>query len=208
MSELTITTLENLITVMKDNNIDVSLYGRKNSKSVEALFSEIENGETVLLVNGEKLVRKVIVLNLVIRSNGLVLREKWQKHFGKERRERKCLLAEKIMKNELQILELVIKRAINEELGSLGLNLQLKIDLDSSAIAWTNGYSQSYPELNSCYEFHIIPVDVVGLPENDFITTEYEKNNPSQLRLTTAWEWVTEDPCNFNDVVKNYFAKK
>lgn len=202
--------ITSLYTLLRKHNIDTNLYSSNKSKSVEQLHNEIMLGESVLTIEEDQLIRQIDVLCIMIKKpdSNLVLREKWQQHAGKDPRSRYCLLAEKMLPGEDTNIKKVVVRALDEELESLGIVLDFNIFSDTLDKISNESYSQSYPGLKTRYNTFIIQVTINNLPETDFITTEYIKGSKTDIRLTTAWEWVTLESKNFDMLsVKEYINK-
>lgn len=113
-----------------------------------------------------------------------------------------------MMMGECDHISDVVLRSINEELGSLKLALNIVAQLDTMQKYNYEADSESYPGLKIRYNAYIIQVKIDNLPENEFTTTEYKKDMPTEIRLTTAWEWVEPKPENFSvPAVKDYLSK-
>lgn len=154
----------------------------------------------------DKLIRAVDVLYLIIKkSDGKCLREKWQQHTGKEKVSRFCPMAEKMFFGESNNIPDVVNRAIDEELRSLQIKPIFSTDIATLRQFNNENISASYPELTTRYNSYVVKVDANNLPETDFETVEYEKENPTKIRLITAWQWVEPISENFKtQPIKQY----
>ena len=202
--------IQDLYILLQSNGINTESYSIGKAKSVEQLHKEILLGETKIIMDGEKLIREIDALYLVIKRSidSNILREKWQQHAGKQKNYRFCLLAEKMINGESDDIECIVTRAINEELGSLQIKLEFNIELNTLYKYKHEIISESYPELTTRYNIYLIQVKINNLPETDFETIEYEKENPLKIRLTTAWEWVEPSQENFKpQAIQKYLDK-
>lgn len=185
-----ITNIVQLKTLLEANNIDISLYGKGEAKTLQQLFNEIQNKETTLLTENDTLKRQVRVLLIELqREDGKILREVRQYwHPTPEReaytRERNCLIAEKLYNGE-DADSKAINRALSEELGLPGLTLtgcllEQKVE---------ERYSQSYPGLCSCYvTYHVKALAPKAIPTVEFTNTEYYDDKTP--RVTSTWSWL------------------
>lgn len=137
------------------SGIDVSLWGKGPSRTLEALYNEIVNGEAILFDSGGgKLLRKVTITGVDLfytTQNGKLLKLKQEKQVFKDGRIKfrhsKLSVSEKMKPNETP-LEATL-RGITEELGISG---PFYLSRTSSSIETL--YSKSYPGLKSQYLCH------------------------------------------------------
>lgn len=117
---------------LREHGVDVSGWGKGNTKSVGACWKEIKNAESGLeLWKGKdgKLVpvRTTHVLRAKVSSakgyqRGLFLLNTWQQLSNGKKKTRNCLLSEKLMTHEVPVqdnLMAICRRALSEELGYL-----------------------------------------------------------------------------------------
>ena len=129
---------------LKKFNIDTDLWGKGRSKTINHLFNEIIRGETELVVDGDKLVREVSALSIIVRYGDKILKEDKQVFNDGRTRKRKMTasVAEKLDKDDNDLIS-AVKRGIKEELG---------FDTEENQITHTRDitryrYSESYPNL-------------------------------------------------------------
>lgn len=118
-------------------------------------------------------------------------------------------MSEKLKSDE--DIESAVKRAIQEELGSILFerNDGKDVNFDEIVRIVPNSYvkkveervSVSYPGLPACYVLHIVDAFVEGLPEDEFVTeegTEYGDCDQGVVNEAVAvkkhfWKWVPAD---------------
>jgi hypothetical protein len=154
--------INELIIWLNDHNIDTSLWGEGNAKSVIHLWDEIASGEIVLLENPPR--RIVNVVQVVIRRERQVLLEAEQIMENGSRRFRNQPPSEKFKPGE-SYLE-AASRCLQEELGVASEAIYL---LPSSYCLRRELLdSYSYPGLLTEYTFHMVEAEVAGLPKEPF----------------------------------------
>lgn len=148
-------TLETLKQQLKDAGIDISKWGKGQAKTLKQLQKEIENGETILVIDKQgKLLRKVAVggSNIFYTSpEGKKYRLKEDKQVFKDGRERKRDLGQAVlekMKSNEEPKDAMI-RGIREELGIKGEIYLTKTGTEEQLLS-----SPSYPNLVSQYIRH------------------------------------------------------
>ncbi len=198
--------LNDLYILLQNSGIDTDLYSVGNAKTVEQLHEEILSGETNIINDDKQLIREVETLFLIIKGyDSKILREKWVKYGNKPKVPRLSPLAEKMMLGESDNIPKVILRAINEKLSLLKIKLNINIQLNTMKKCIYDKNSDSYPGLKTKYIVYIIQVKIDNLPNTKFKTREYLKNKSTEIRLTTAWEWVEPKSENYSFApVKNY----
>ena len=147
---------------LNEANIDTSLWGEGNAKTVSHLWAELLAGET--RIQGGPPLRLVDVVQITIRRGDQILIEVAQELEGGQHRFRNLLPSEKMKANESYAASVL--RGLREEL-----------DVEETAVAllhhtYTKNQSErdspSYPGLPTLYTFHSIEAQVLDLPENDF----------------------------------------
>ncbi len=144
------------------NGIDTSLWGEGNAKSIDHLWDEWVSGEIVF--QERPLLRQVNVVQVLIRRGKQLLLEAEQELGDGQRRFRNQPPSEKMKPGESYTD--AAKRCLQEEIGIRTENI----------IFLTETYEQiqresdslSYPGLRTRYTFHIIEMQVNGLPEEEF----------------------------------------
>lgn len=181
------TTAQDLSSWLEGNGVDVSLYGRGTSKTVEELLHEVRRGESVLQLSPDGMPLRIVrVLSLLIRnSRGEVLIEEQQIRPNGSVRSRGLPLSEKLV--GMEDWRSAIHRAVREELGSiLPENPQITVNDGSYRQTVESSVSVSYPQLRCQYQCHRVEVQVEGLPTaGKFVTLEKCKNGVLQLH----WAW-------------------
>lgn len=174
-----------LLAWLAQTGIDTSCYGTGASKSVDLLWEEVQEGETVLTVCDGRPLRFVSVVNVIISNNrGQTLVESQQVLPSGTVRPRNKPLSEKLLPGERWQDGVV--RGVVEELGSvLPRKPEVTLDENSYEEVVEEKESQSYPGLYSKYVCHRVQAKVVGLPEDNF-TTQEERGDG---QLTHVWEW-------------------
>jgi len=154
--------INELIIWLNQHDIDISIWGEANAKSVIHLWDEIASGETTLLDDPPQ--RIVHVVQVVIRRERQVLLEAEQIMENGSRRFRNQPPSEKL-KPEESYLEAAV-RCLREELGVAGEAIHLLPESYSPRTELLDSYS--YPGLLTEYTFHMVEADVHGLPEEPF----------------------------------------
>ncbi|KAL0052048.1 hypothetical protein WJX82_007118 [Trebouxia sp. C0006] len=136
-----------LSTWLVDHDVDLTGYGRGQAKSVQQLWREVEDGETVFSVSGKAVTRCIdAMLVYVINSSNKVLQEEFQVMPNGTKRARDVPVAEKMKAGEAWKDAAI--RAVNEELGSvLPVAPQVFIDESSYTVTVDHSCPRSYPNL-------------------------------------------------------------
>lgn len=139
-----------MVEVLASHRIDVTSWGRSATKTPSDLFEEIQAGETVLVEEGEQIMRKVSVAGVNVFYNDghrkLRLIEERQVFInGQERRRTmESSVSEKLKARENP--KKAAERGVKEELGIDG-----KLTLKSKGKSERQQVSPSYPEVASKY---------------------------------------------------------
>ena len=163
-------------------NIDTSLWGEGNAKTVSHLWDEIVCGEAA--VQDSPPLRLVDVTQIIIRRGKQILMETKQELENGQVRFRNQPPSEKMKAGE-NYTDAAL-RCFHEELG-----------VEETAVTFLhNTYTQmesetdslSYPGLKTRYTFHIIEAIVAGLPDEDFWqeNTAYGTGDPVKRH---HWTW-------------------
>ncbi|KAL0028673.1 hypothetical protein WJX79_009914 [Trebouxia sp. C0005] len=171
-----------------DHDVDLTGYGRGQAKSVQQLWREVEDGETVFSVSGKAVTRCIdTLLVYIISSSNKVLQEEFQIMPNGTKRARDVPLAEKMKAGEAW--KDAVIRAVKEELGSvLSLAPQVFIKESSYTVTVEHACSQSYPNLQCKYTVHKVEATVNGLPETErFVTIEQRPDGT----MENHWVWTS-----------------
>lgn len=141
---------------LENYGIDISQWGTGQTKTIEHLLKEIEEGETILVIGKEgKLLRKVIAGGAdiyYVDSNKKRYRLKEEKQVFKDGRERQRDYLDQSVSEKMKPSENpkeAMIRGIKEELGIEGEIVLTKTDAEEQILV-----SPSYPGLQSQYVRH------------------------------------------------------
>lgn len=167
---------------LRQQGVDLSVWGQGGHKSVEHLWEEIARGETQ--IQEKPPLRLVDVVQVVVRRGKQALVETEQELAGGGRRQRNRPPSEKMQPGE-SYLESAL-RCLREELDVERADVTLLHD--TYRREQREGPSPSYPGLRTRYTFHQVEADVAGLPEGNFSTRERagERGDPVE---THHWTW-------------------
>ncbi|MCP4423240.1 MAG: NUDIX domain-containing protein [Chloroflexi bacterium] len=164
------------------HNIDTSLWGEGNAKTINNLWDELTGGE--IAIQDDPPLRLVNVVQILIRKGKRLLLEAEQEFGDGQRRFRNQPPSEKMKPGENYVDAAV--RCLQEELAvstedaTLLTKTYKQIQRDSDSL--------SYPGLKTVYTFHIVEAQVKGLPEEDFWQDNqaYGGGDPVRRHL---WIW-------------------
>lgn len=171
-----------------DRGIPIAQWGQGNAKRVEDLLREIRKGDTVLIADGQDLLREVKVAGVNVKfisECGIQQLYEDQQILGDGRvRHRKDLFAsmtEKVQKGERPSRG--ARRGIKEELGAMEISNDVKLAKTTTASEIRE--SPSYPGLPARYIKHIYDLD---LKPGDF---NYNPDGYSvrEGENTTVFKW-------------------
>jgi ADP-ribose pyrophosphatase YjhB (NUDIX family) len=151
-----------LIVWLNHHNIDTSLWGEGNAKSVINLWEEISSGEIIILENPPR--RIVQVVQVVIRRGRQVLLEAEQIMENGNHRFRNQPPSEKFKPGESYLD--AASRCLQEELGVSSEAIHFRPESYYVRTGLLDSYS--YPGLLTEYTFHMVEADVTELPEEPF----------------------------------------
>ncbi len=182
---LKITTAIELKSWLTTKGINWSHWGAGQAKSVEHLWAEIEAGESQLEDNPP--LRRVWIVNLIIRRGDKILVESAQEFGDKQQRQRNLPPAEKLKPGENYLQ--AAWRCLQEELQINPAAITLLAD--TPELQRQTRESPSYPGLPTEYQLYQVEVAVEGLPETAFSTAEslHEDGDPVQNHY---WIWTKE----------------
>ncbi|MEJ2747296.1 MAG: NUDIX domain-containing protein [Anaerolineae bacterium] len=143
-------------------NIDTSLWGEGNAKTVGHLWDELQEGEARL--QDSPPLRLVDVVQIIIRRGKQILLEAKQELGNEQVRFRNQPPSEKMKAGE-NYAEAAL-RCFREELGVEETAVTFFHDTYTQIETETD--SLSYPGLKTRYTFHVIEAQVAGLPDEDF----------------------------------------
>jgi hypothetical protein len=188
MSIVKMATVQELTDLLRRFGLNPDLFGSEAAKTVEALFEEIQSGESELIIENGHLARKIglILIGIVYRygSRNLRLREdRIVFNDGRIRQRHDILglmaISEKLKKGEDP--EQGLKRAIKEELGiKYGYYIIARGQSEEEKI------SQSYPGLSTIsptYWFEV-ELDMAMFNPEGYVEKQKDK--------TTYWVWQRE----------------
>ena len=184
------TDIQALETWLGDYGIDYESWGNRSSKSLSNLWQELQAGEVQLIENPP--LRRVEVVQVIIRQDGEVLVEAEQEFFNGQRRYRNQPPSEKIKPGET--VQDAASRCLREELALPNAAFTLRPDTHRQY--QTNTNSISYPGLPSQYNFHVIEAAVSGLPAEDFWRENQSDGVIDPVRRH-RWEWRPADSIQF-----------
>lgn len=163
-------------------NINTSLWGEGNAKSINNLWDEWRDGEVTFQDNPP--LRLVHVAQILVRKGKQILVEAEQELEDGQRRFRNQPPSEKMKPGE-SYMETAV-RCLQEELGIQSENFRLLTETYEHTVRKSD--SLSYPGLTTQYTFHIIEAQINGLPETDFWLDNhaYGAGDPVKRHL---WKW-------------------
>ncbi|MFN0110252.1 MAG: NUDIX domain-containing protein [Blastocatellia bacterium] len=173
---------ERLNNWLTQREIDTSAWGIGVAKSVEDLWAEIVNGESLL--ESTPLLRVVQVVNVIIRKNDKVLIETEQQFNGNQTRNRDIPLSEKLKPGEDQIYAAL--RGIKEELQVGAEQVEILKHSEKPRAELTE--SPSFPGLQTKYLLHTVEVRIENLPDETFWTDEAPENDSDPV-TRHQWQW-------------------
>lgn len=179
---------------LSENKIDTSQWGIGTAKSIANLWHEVMSGDSEL--SHEPLVRKVQVATLHVYQNvsqkdpyqqdgpskNRQLIEAVQTFDDGRKRARNRPPSEKIKRGETA--QAAALRCLHEEVGCTQENI-----LSAPRLLQTETIhrdSPSYPTLASEFTIHTLEVNVIGLPSDNFSTTNLADDDPVCL---IEWCW-------------------
>ena len=173
---LPVENLQELQKILAFFNIDFS----NSFKGSKDLWKEIQNGECELVIEGDKLIRKVTVVNIIVRCGDQQLYETKQvKKDGSVRERNLPYLAEKLSPSET--LKEGILRALKEELSlenippESGIKSIYKVDSEAPPSSYA-GLESQYTVYQAVYQ----------LPEELYNPKGYMEQ---QSKKTVYFEW-------------------
>lgn len=174
--------INELVAWLNQYNIDTSLWGEGNAKSVIHLWDEVSSGEVILMDDPPR--RVVHVVQVVIRRNRQVLLEAEQVLGNGSRRFRNQPPSEKFKPGESYLD--AAHRCLQEELNAPAEAIHLLPESYAPRVELLDSYS--YPGLLTEYLFHLVDAEVDGLPEEPFWrgNTATIMGDPVKRHL---WEW-------------------
>ena len=162
MTDRELTTLDEMTHWLASAGIDISSWGRGETKRLEDLWQEYASGEAVF--TDDPPTRLLEVAELLIRRGAAILLELEQEFSDGRRRSRLAPPVEKLKRGE--DARSAALRCLREELG-----------LDEEQVALSREWgtreliedSPSYPGLLTRYRFHTFEAETAALPDEDFI---------------------------------------
>lgn len=167
---------------LQGRGVDTSAWGHGRAKTPEHLWRELLRGETQLLPNPTRRVVELVVL--IVRRGDHILLETGQQLADGRFRERAWPPSEKMQRGETYMHTAV--RGLREELGLAPHEYTLHPHSYYTCHHWRE--SLSYPTLPAQYCFHIIEVDIPGLPPEPFTTAE-STHSTDEAVAVHHWAW-------------------
>lgn len=172
---------------LQRQRVSVEAWGRGSSKSVGALWAELQRGESHLEEEPPR--RVVSVVQTIVRRGDLVLVETAQEMEDGRQRRRWQLPSEKMHPGEDP--QDTALRGLHEELGAAVAAISF---VPGSVESWQwERDSISYPGLRTRYRFFRVEAVVAGLPDEPFSTRE-EALGPGEPVQRHFWEWAPAGP--------------
>lgn len=170
---------------LTERGIDTSVWGQGVAKSVEDLWTEIVNGESLL--EPEPLRRVVQVVNVIIRKGDKVLIETEQQFDGNRVRHRGIPLSEKLKPGEEPLNAAL--RGIEEELQINSEQVTIIKYPEQPKVELTE--SPSFPSLQTKYLLHTVEARIENLPDETFWTDEASDNHSDPI-TRHQWQWKVD----------------
>lgn len=181
---MNLTSLEALHEWLVSKKIDTRLWGYlEGTKTVLHLWEEIVAGETIL--QDEPPLRIVDAVEIIIRQGDRVLYEVAQEMEGGSSRPRCYPPSEKIKRGESY--QEAAMRGLFEELNLLPTAITLHLETYQQRQRQIP--SVSYPGLNTLYQLHSLEAHVIGLPTDNFTTSEAAGNSHDPV-TRHHWAWL------------------
>jgi hypothetical protein len=181
---ISITSLADLNKCLIINNINLSLWGTGNAKSIMHLYEELINGECRL--NEKPFIRVLPIVQVLIFQNGKLLVETEQELFDNRIRKRNLPPSEKMKPEEDWITATI--RCIEEELSISQERIKFVTETCLPVIRQRN--SQSYPGLLSQYHIYRVEVLIDSLPHDNFWTDEKKGSGKDNAIRRHKWGWM------------------
>ncbi|MDF7801738.1 hypothetical protein P4C99_19830 [Pontiellaceae bacterium B1224] len=156
--------------------------------ALEALFTEIREGECELQASPLERWLRIVRLALVSKRTGMFLVEESVQYADGRFQQRGRLLSEKIIGGENPID--CAKRAVAEELSVASLSGLEILGVSEPSIEYRLS-TPSYPGLRSRYEIYDVSATIEGLPSTGFST---EESDADELVATHRWCWAKQKP--------------
>lgn len=173
---------EHLRQWLQEQGFDINQWGKLGKKSIHHLWLELINGDALLQLSPP--MRKVQVVQVIIRRKNLILLETAQEFSNGHQRFRNQPPSEKMRIGE-DYMDAAI-RGLREELGLS----QQHIVIHQSTYKRKDIQieSPSYPGLPTQYTFHQIEASVAGLPSDGFWKENlaYKPGDPIKRHY---WDW-------------------
>ena len=191
-----IKTLGDLVNKLQKYNINTSTWNEQHkNKSVNQLFKEIKNGDSIIRDENGTIHREVLVANALILSddNKYKLVEKAHLNINKDivKERNNEVLSEKMDASET--VDGAIIRGVKEELGEKYISSIEFLNGESKEnIRHVEKDSYSYPGLKSRYSFSQKTIKIPLLtqdfpPPSEFVTED--KNSDGSFKRYIMWKW-------------------
>ncbi|HSH02580.1 MAG TPA: hypothetical protein VLL52_08685 [Anaerolineae bacterium] len=184
MSDVSWADVAELESWLRAREVTMAGWGEGEAKTVENLWHEVQGGETLLVEEGDMVLRLVSFVQVIIRRGDRWLVEAEQVLADGRVRRRAVLPSEKFKRGESYAL--AAGRCLAEELN-VGAG---EFELLTETYRWRKERMErpTYPGLETLYTFHQVEVVVAGLPDDNF-ETENRLAGPSDPVRIHRWEW-------------------
>lgn len=172
---------------LQSQQIDLTLWGQGNAKSVEDLWREVQNAESALYA--EAPLRRVRVVELLVQDGDRQLIEDAQILVSGQVRRRNQPPSEKMLPGEDPFA--TARRCLLEELG---IDDAAAVHIPTQQVRERQLLleSASYPGLVTQFTFYRVVAQVQQLPATDFTTTNAAHTHGDPV-LAHRWRWQRLD---------------
>jgi hypothetical protein len=168
------------------HGVDTALWGRGTAKSLEDLWTEVAQGESLLV--DEPPLRRVQVVELHIRRDGRLLVEAAQELASGHVRQRNQPPAEKLKPGEWPTD--AARRCLKEELG-VDQEEQIRFAAAPVETREIIKLSPSFPGLVTVFTVHRVVLAVSGLPAEAFATVNAAHHAGDPV-VRHFWRWTDD----------------
>lgn len=182
---LSFSDIDHLQQWLEISGVDTSTWGRGDAKTIQHLWQEIVDSETV--IQGQPALRIVHAVLVVIRDGDRILIEVDQQLPDHRHRQRFRPPTEKIRSGESYAGAAL--RCLEEELNIESKSFYLVPGKYKRKSIVRESFS--YPGLFSKYVFHVLEANVIGLPKTAFWTNRI---NDSGMEPITRHFWSWQEP--------------
>lgn len=173
--------IQDLINILKQHNIPIEKWGLGQSKTIEHLFKELQDGECRLEYENKELVRYIDFVGIKVFYKDMFLIEDHQEFKDGRIRKRntKFSVAEKMKPGEIPLVSVI--RGMQEELG---IEISENQITSENIINHEGIYSRSYPGLKAKYNEYPFTCHINNSQFNPDGYTEIQKDK------STFFKWI------------------